>query len=292
MVNSRSLLAARRGADAVGRGAASGVGGRKVSGGPPMTRGDVVRLLIVICVALGVAYLAGLDVRAGTGLKKWLTPQTVLSAAGLIVGFVIVSWQLKRQHWNTLDNNRRQSQDRLKVELYSRLADRIEATAVPLYDLGVLPTAFIGELSLRHAAFHEEAATGVPNSRYFPQLLKAHQAAEQSVTALVSVLETYAIALSDHPDFGNRLAAELRSLTICLNDFCQAASQFAGSETSTAVRWLASAHDVQTLTTLAQSVEVAASSLSATVSRLRVAGQNALLGGLFPATGPNEVTSG
>jgi len=247
-----------------------------------MTKGDVFRFIILVGIVAGVAAAAWPDIRSGNVWKVWLTPQTVLSAAGIVIGFLIVSWQLKRQHWNTLDNNRRQSQDRLKVEIYAKVAERIEATSIPLHKVSMLPTAFVGELSLRHAALHSGAAGAVPNSTVFPELVKAHQSADESLTALVSLLETYAIAFSDHPDFGPRISQDLHTLNVCTNDFHQAASQFAGSSTSSAVTWPASAADVQILTDLAQSVQRAASSAATTVSALRVVGQNYLLGALFP----------
>jgi hypothetical protein len=65
-----------------------------------LSRGDWARALILVLVVGFVAALVWPDRK---DLHAWRTPQTVLSVAGLIVGFIIVSWQLKRQHWNTLE---------------------------------------------------------------------------------------------------------------------------------------------------------------------------------------------
>jgi hypothetical protein len=244
-----------------------------------MTKGDVARFFILVGVAAGVAYVAWLDARAGTGLKGWLTPQTVLSTAGLIVGFIVVSWQLKRQHWNTLDNNRRQSQDRLNVELYNKIAERIEATAVPLAEVGNTPTAFIGELIVRDSA--ARAGRGVPKSTYFEEMDKARRAAHDSVISLMSVLETHAIVMPEFAVLRTELAQSLLRLNASTHDFRAAAWQFAGPG-SEVHHWPPSEDEKQMLNQLAGAVSPATIAVLGVIWDLRVAGQNQLLGRLFP----------
>jgi len=244
-----------------------------------LTSGDVARLLFIGCVVAWVAAFAWLDL-GGEGRVAWMRSQTVLSVAGLIVGFIVLSWQLKRQHWNTLENNRRQSQDRLKVELYSKIADRIEATAFPLRDLAPLPSLFIHELRVRVNA----TDGGARESSIFPQIEKSHEAATQSITALISVLETYAIAMSESAGFRRRLKLGLLEIDIELSAFRDVAWQFVASHGSPALRWPPTTDDFEALSRPAAQTDAAATSLSGVVTDLRVEAQNSLLGSLFPET--------
>jgi len=241
-----------------------------------MTRGDVVRGLIVLLVVGGVVAVAWPDRR---NLSTWRTPQTVLSAAGLIVGFVIVSWQLKRQHWNTLDNNIRVAQDRLKVELYGKIAERIEVTARPLSGLAMAPTAFVGELVTRNSGSPDR--THVPPSRYFPQVNKAQEQLDDTVTDLMSILETYAIVAPEFAKFRARLAESLRHAHVAVNDFQEVAFQFAGGKDFGVVRWPPTDADSETLSALATSARSSVRSLKTVVSELCITAQNYHLGNLF-----------
>jgi hypothetical protein len=241
-----------------------------------MTHGDWARALILAVVVCGVTALAWPDRH---DLKAWRTPQTVLSIAGLVVGFVIVSWQLKRQHWNTLDNNIRVAQDRLKAELYEKIAERIEATAVPLRELTITPTAFVGELALRESASADRRH--VPPSKYFPKLHGALEEVERTTTALMSIMETYAIVNPEFATFRSRLGECLRHATVAVNDFRELAWQFAGSENLSVIRWPPTDKESKTLSRLASSAESSARSLKTTVSDLCVTAQNYHLGTLF-----------
>jgi hypothetical protein len=243
-----------------------------------LTRGDVARALFIVCVVCWVAVFVWLDRDAG-GLRAWTTPQSVLSVAGLIIGFIIVSWQLKRQHWNALDNNLRVAQDRLKVELYNKIAERIEATAVPLRDLAVTPTAFVGELGVRESAAPDRAS--VPPSKNFPRVDTAQRQVERSITALMSILETYAIVMPEFAEFRSRLGKALQATHVAVNDFQEMAWQFAGGKNLGVVRWPPTEDDFRNLSTLASSAKSSVESLKRVVSELCVTAQNYHLGTLF-----------
>jgi hypothetical protein len=223
-----------------------------------------------------VATLAWPDRR---DLRAWRTPQTVLSIAGLIVGFVIVSWQLRRGHWNTLDNNIRVAQDRLKVELYEKIAERIEATAVPLRELAITPMAFVGELVVRESASPDRRHA--PPSKYFSKLHGTLQEVERTTTALVSISETYAIVNPEFTTFRSRLGEYLRHATVAVNDFRELAWQFAGSENLSVIRWPPTDEESKSLSQLARSAESSARALKRVVSELCVTAQKYHLGNLF-----------
>jgi len=241
-----------------------------------MTRGDWARALIIAAVVCGVAALAWPDRH---DLRAWRTPQTVLSIAGVVVGFVIVSWQLKRQHWNTLDNNIRVAQDRLKVELYAKIAERIEATAVPLEDLHRTPTAFVGELVLRQSASPDCAH--VPPSKSLPKMNKAQEAVDRTTTALMSILETYAIVNPEFSKFRSQLSEGLRHVNVAVNDFHEMAWQFAGSKDVRVLRWPPTDEDSASLDVLASHTRASVTALKKVVSDLCVTAQNYHLGNLF-----------
>jgi len=243
-----------------------------------LTRGDLGRVLIVFLVVVGVVALAWPDRKDG-GLRAWRTPQAVLSAAGLIIGFVIVSYQLKRQHWNTLDNNLRMAQDRLKVELYNKIAERIEATTAPLRVLTVLPTAFVGELVFRNSAAPDRAS--VPPSKNYPKLDTAQRDADRTITALLAVLETYAIAMPNFATFRSRLDDSRRMMHVAVNDFQEMAWQFAGSDNVGVIRWPPTEDDLRILNGLASSTASSAENLTKIVSELCGTAQKYHLGNLF-----------
>jgi hypothetical protein len=243
-----------------------------------LTCGDLARAMILVLVVVGVAALAWLDRNDG-GLRAWRSPQAVLAAAGLIIGFVIVSYQLKRQHWNTLDDNRRMAQDRLKVELYNTIAERIEATAVPLRNLAVFPTAFVGELVLRNSAAPDRESA--PPSKNYPKLDTAQREAERTITALLSILETYAIAMPEFATFRSRLDESRRTMHVAVNDFQELAWQFAGSENVGVIRWPPTEDDLRILNGLANSAASSAEELKKIVSELCGAAQKYHLGNLF-----------
>jgi hypothetical protein len=244
-----------------------------------MTRGDWARALILVLVVGGVAALAWADRNNEGGLRAWRTPQAVLSAAGLIIGFVIVSYQLKRQHWNTLDNNLRMAQDRLKVELYNKIAERIEATAAPLRALALLPTAFVGELVLRNSAAADRRS--VPPSKNYPKLDTAQRDADRTITALLAILETYAIVMPEFATFRSRLDDSRRTMHVAVNDFQEMAWQFADSNDGGVIRWPPTEDDLRILTGLAGSATSSAEKLTDIVSELCGTAQTYHLGNLF-----------
>ncbi len=244
-----------------------------------MTKGNLARSLWVVALVAGVGDLVWLDLD-GRGFRSWFAPQPILSLVTLIVGFIVLSWQLERQHDNAVEANRRQSQDRLKLELYNKIAERIEATSVPLMEVALLPTTFVGELAVRRSASADRKT--VPKSKYFWQLEEKHEAASRSITALMSILETHTIVMPEFASFRERLAEALRAVNVAVNDFRQAAFQFAGSPNMAPIRWPPSDDESTMLSQLAASAEWAGVSLTGVVSDLRVEAQNYLLGGLFP----------
>src|SRR5262245_18939898 len=141
--------------------------------------------ILVLAIVSGIVWFTQrFDVKS-----KWLDPQPILSAATLVLGFLLLIWQLATQDRKSLEANRRQGQDRLKLDIFKAIAERIEATSVPLTQLAMVPTAFIGELIIRKTS-------GVA-SRYQAALQTAPSDASDSITKLIAILEIYEIAMPE-----------------------------------------------------------------------------------------------
>ena len=231
-------------------------------------------LLLVVLASLG--WLIWRD----TERERWLAPQPILSLVGFFLGFLLLSWQLDRQHRNTRKANRRQAQDRLRLDLYDKIAERIEATSAPLVEVCGLPTAFMGELTIRLNIFSANNQI-ILSSKRFPELQTQRAALSRSIIALMSALETYAIVMPEFSEFRKRLGDALRETEVAVGDFNQAALPFAGSENAGPMDWPPTSQHQQVMSSLAGSVMRAATEAMAVVSDLRVEAQNCLLGGLF-----------
>ena len=182
------------------------------------------------------------------------------------------------------------SPTRLKLDLYDKIAERIEATSTPLSEVGELPTAFMGELIVRLSIWSSNS-TVILKSNYFPQLRALQATASRSIIALMSALETYAIVMPKFFVFRQRLADALRMLSVAVGNFHQAALEFAGSESAGPIRWPPTSADSQILDGLAKSAMQASFGALAVVSDLRVEAQNYLLGELFGRKVPPRVPS-
>ena len=228
-------------------------------------------IALFLWAVFGLAILADIVwfTRRPDGIRPWLAPQPILSAAALILGFILLTWQLETQHRKTLEANRRQAQDRLKLDIFKEIAERIEATSVPLTELREVPTAFLGELALRKRS---RVA-----SHYQSTLQTVSKEASDSVIRLMSIMETYEIATPEFKVFRKQLADSLRRAQIAFGDFALLALPLALPHTNPIV-----VENEDELSRLATITERATWDLTILIVDLRVAAQNYLLGGLFP----------
>lgn len=247
-----------------------------------MTTPGLARLVGVLAVGFAIAFFAWFDF-SEAGLASWLAPQVVLSLAGLTIGFIILSWQLQRQHRNTLDANRRQSQDRLKIELYHEIARRIEATAAPLTDFGLTPTGLVGHVTI----FRDKPA----RSRYtFAEVQTIRQCLSSSVLGLTSALEVYEIAMPEFKILRQRLWEAFHVATAAFGDFSLLAARFVGAD-GTAPAARPTDEELNELSRVAETAQVASIALTAVVHDLRVEAQNHLLGSIFTNRAPRRAPS-
>jgi hypothetical protein len=257
----------------MGGGAGGGVGGIDEAG-ESVNRRSARRAVVLVAIAVGLVILIRFDVNR-EGWRSWLKPQPVLSVVTLVVGFIVLGWQLRRQHENTLAANRRQSQDRLKLDLFTELAKRIEATRVPITHSGMTPTAVVGELSIRLQISGRSSHT--------PASLGALAVdADASVFALMAMLETHEIVMPEFLVFRTKLAEAARALRVALGDFASLALPFvAVGKDGTALRWPPNDAEMNELSRFAGIAQRAGFDVGAVIHDLRVEAQNYLLGDLF-----------
>ncbi len=236
------------------------------------------RKLLLIALTLLIPSIVFLHVQFFNGkIETWFEPTPIMSVVGLVIGFLIVSWQLDRQHRNTLEANRLQAQNQLKLEIYKEIARPTEATGQPLAELANMPTFFVIELKHR---------TRIPMpllpSRYsFDKLQDLRIRCSDSVIRLMTTLENYEIALPGFAVFSKKLGNASASLNKPFEEFISLASVYADPKIS-AVQWPPSADDIKQMEKLGGTISELAWTLTLTVEDLRKAAQNFLLGKLFP----------
>ena len=166
---------------------------------------DILRILIVLLL---IAFLYVIYWYTSGTLQQWLEPAPVLSVIGLIIGFILLSWQLDRQNLNTMEANRRQAQDKLRLEIYEEIAQRIEVAGKPIAELCNVPALFLVHLQQFRIRAHNE----VPRSQYsFSYFSDLHNKVSDSVISLMFILEAYEIVMPEFSAFRERLSRELLS---------------------------------------------------------------------------------
>ena len=228
-------------------------------------------ILLATLVVTAVIIIAWLTHHYGVK-NSWLEPQPILTLAALALGFLLLNWQLDRQHRDSLEANLRQGQDRLRLDVYKEIAERIEATSYPLAELANTPNAFVGELIVR-------GETTRIASRYQSRLAPLHKEAGDPVMALVATLEIYEIALPGFAVFRQTLSDSHQRALTAYSDFLQVAYPMAGPQTDP---MFDEHYNKEELHRLANVAHDAALGVMAAIADLRIAAQNYLLGGLFP----------
>jgi hypothetical protein len=212
-----------------------------------------------------------------------LKAQPVLSLVTLVVGFVVLSWQLRQQYENTLAANRRQARDRLKADIYSEIAKRIEATSAPITEAGMTPLAVVGELRIR-------MQNGMSSSHTPSSLRALAVEAGRMVLGLIAVLETYEIVMPEFETFRRELGERERGLRVTLGDFVPLAIPFvAAADNGAPLRWPPDASEMELMSAHAYWASDAGLHLAEVIHDLRIEAQNYLLGEVFERKLPKRV---
>lgn len=226
-----------------------------------------VNILRVLIVILMLAFLFDAVWYSGT-LKPWLEPTPVLSLLGLITGFLILSWQIDRQ-----------AQDKLRLDIYSEIGKRIEATSQPIAQ--ITSTALLLVRDLRR--FQNLTPEQMPASRYTPSFLTDLFASiSESVIGLSAELEHYEIVMPAFRNFRERLRGVLNNLGPRFQDFAQRSLWLVRTDDRGPLRWPPSDTEITELESLSTEIMTLCAELGRIIFELREEAQNQLIGRLFP----------
>lgn len=167
-------------------------------------------LVVATCAFAILAFIVH-----GVGGGKWtdwFEPRAVLSLLGMVVGFLYLHWQLELQNENTLKANRKQAADKLRLEIYGKIANRLESTRVPLARFTNSPRFFV--MGLKSLKALGPRPGDMPESS-FPKhdLLNILDDVSDAILSLIAVIEIYEVALSDFGVFKKKLSDQLAFAT-------------------------------------------------------------------------------
>lgn len=249
-----------------------------------MSRRATLTGSVLLGLLLGLGALIWFDINH-EGWRSWLKAQPVLSVVTLVVGFVVLGWQLRRQHENTRAVNRQQSRDRLKLDIYNEIARRIEATSAPIAEAGTTPTAVVEEFRIR--------TQSQMSSRHTPVSLRALGVeAGRAILGLMAVLETYEIVMPEFVAFRRELAERHAKLGDDLSAFITYALPYvAVADNGTPLRWPPDDTAMEWMSFHAGFATRTSLELVGVITDLRIEAQNYLLGELFERPLPKRAPS-
>lgn len=249
---------------------------------PPVRTGiaglERALLVVVFVFAAGIAIVV--HINTGGVWNDWVAPSAVLSLLGLGIGFILLSWQLEVQHKNTLEAHRQQAESRLRLELYDKIAQRMEAAKGSLAEITSEPTSYVMRLKVVHETKSE--LWEVPED-FFPShnVRELQNEVSRKIIDLISILETYEIALDGFTTFRAELGKKLQALKSLTEIFVFNAMKFK-RDSPAVFDWPPSDHDFDSLSDSARAIMQASIDLSRVIEDLRRDALNHLIGPLFP----------
>lgn len=207
----------------------------------------------------------------------WFEPRAVLSLLGMVVGFLFLHWQLEKQNENTLRANRKQAADKLRLEIYEKIANRIEATHVPLSKLSNSPGFFVMRLKLLNGL--EDRPGDIPESS-FPKhnFLTISNDVTDAILSLIAVINSYEVALSDFGIFKKKLSEQMSLATTEISKFSYDTLSYIKMDGFGPAVW---PPDFPHLDIAAETITLMGIDLMGTVEDLRVEAMNHLVSPLF-----------
>jgi len=236
-----------------------------------ITKRNIFRVLLVVLLLLTLYHIYALHLDPNH--YPWFAPQPLLQVTAIIIGIILLSGQLDGQLRRTLYANREQSQDKLKLDLYQKIGERLEATTAPLTTLMMTPTGIMGQISIL-------GAHGIVPRRYsFSELQDLESRASEAVLNLTATLETYEIAMPGFVEHRRRIADAMRCARGSYGDFSMRAAPFVTAEPAAYVQ--PTADKLKELSLLADATAQAGVEVVAAIADLRIDAQNHLVGDLF-----------
>ena len=226
-----------------------------------------------LAVGAGVLGLAAVDVLVfGGPLREWFKPQPILTFAGVIVGFLVLRWQLATQHQNTLRVNAEKNRNELHLEIYRDIAAQSEKTAREVQAFGSIGMRADMAAALR---------ASLPAPLTFPEsdeVRKLWHAATAEVIALMGALEKWEIALGGGAANFKRTLSDGLSETSMAIDRIQPALAFAKTR--------GTPPDLEAVKAAGRGLHEATLTINTYIWDLRIALQNKLLVCLFECRVP------
>ncbi len=222
----------------------------------------IAALLILVILGLPMA----VHVLALRGdIADWVKPERSLTMIGVLAGFIILAWQLNRQHRNSLAMSR----NALWLEIYREIADASKAASNALQDS--LASRAIPPLTL-----------GLSTALTFQEISDSRFRATHAVIALMAMMEKWEIALGgDFQRFKQALSETLNAWGECVDRITHDLMPYLIGTGGTG-RITPPAEDiVEKLKVLERDQVQRKIDVLAVIWDLRVASQNRLLGGLF-----------
>jgi hypothetical protein len=116
-----------------------------------------------------------------------------LTVVGLVVGIVVVIWQLGRQHRSSLMLQRDNAREELKLEVHKLLVEKIRHASHA--NIAAAMYAYMIPFTLEN--YYKQLALGVPVSpikERAPEFSRLNTEAGEAITDLIEVFESWAIA--------------------------------------------------------------------------------------------------
>jgi len=224
-----------------------------------LTAMGLVLLLLGLLITLHVGVFHG-------DISDWVKPERSMTMIGVLAGFVILVWQLDRQHANGLKAEALKARNALWLQIYSELADASDVASQGL-------RARLAPGAVAAVSF------GFATSLTFQEMHVGHFDTSRKVIALIGKMEKWEIALGEHfQEFKSAFSQALATWGECAGKLALALAphipqqQGAPSPPAAVINELRRLDDELTTKTL---------DLEAIIWDLRIASQNRLLGGLF-----------
>jgi hypothetical protein len=247
--------------------------------------GRFERALILICLLLFVPFVAWLQISLFSGeIKDWIAPTPILSLTGLIIGFLMLSYQLERQHQNTVESNRLEAEARLKLDVYREILARIEVCRKPLIQLMRAPHVYKElEKGYKDKDFASTLADD-PLTRCMALSQLADEVTNNTIP-LTDTLFYYQQALpKDLEKLKSVLSLRCHDLEETVSDFVRELTPSGKADSSVTVSVVLTKNS-EKMHSLSECIQKAAGEVHGAIEDLRVECQNFLLDSVFPGKG-------
>lgn len=153
-----------------------------------------VRAQFLVLVLAFVAFVA-LDLSFSGELRDWVRPERALTAVSVLGGFILLSWQLRRQHENSLRADTVKARNELRLAIYREIASVIESASRTINETDAAFSSLKGQVFMVQRLGHRFDAA----QHSFEPLHAKIITSEQSVIAVMAALEKWEIGIG--PEF-------------------------------------------------------------------------------------------